>query len=100
MANALTPTSWFHSLYSYTSERHNESDYPSRLGTSFFLDNGASISVPNYRTYVQLQKLLNITNNNTTLNSSKTLTVACETEVPILHYVTLTLNTTIDDNSS
>ena len=31
MANALTPTSWFYSPYSHTSERHNKSDYPSRL---------------------------------------------------------------------
>ena len=31
--------------------------------------------------------------------SSKTLTVANQTEVPILHYVTFTLNTTLEDDS-
>ena len=44
-----------------------------------------------------LQKLLNVKQNNT-LNSSKTLTVANQTEVPILHCVTITLNTAIEDD--
>ena len=97
LANALTPTIWFYSLYSQTSEGHNKSNYPSRLQNSFLLDSGAAISVLNYPTYFTIAKLLNITNNITILNSSKTLTVANQTEVPILHYVTL--NTIIDDNS-
>ena len=46
-----------------------------------------------------IAKLPKITNNNTTPNFFKTITVANQTEVPILHFVTLTLNTTIDDNS-
>ena len=99
MAYALPPTSWFYSLYSHTSERHNKPDYPSRLENSFLLVCGASISVLNYPTYVTIAKLLIITNNNTTPNSSKTLTVANQTDVPSLHYITLTLNTIIDDNS-
>ena len=41
----------------------------------------------------------NITNNNSTLNSSKTFRVANQTEVSILHYVTLTSITTMDDIS-
>ena len=52
----------------------------------------------NFPTYVTIAKLLNIKQNNT-LNLSKTLTVANQTEVPILHYVTITLNTTIEDDS-
>ena len=43
-------------------------------------------------------KLLGIKQNNPP-NSSKTLTVANQTKVPILHYVTITLNTTIEDDS-
>ena len=99
MANALRPTSWFYSLYSHTSERHNNSDNPSRLEIFFLLESGVSISVLNYPTYGTIAKLLKITNNNSTRNSSKTLTVANQTEVPIIHNRTLTLNTTNVDYS-
>ena len=97
MANILTPTSWFYSLNSHTPNRHNKSDHSFRLEVSFLLDCGASISVLNYPTYITIAKLLNIPNNIT--NTSETLSVANQTEVPILHYVILTLNTTIDENS-
>ena len=99
MANALTPTSWFYSIYSHTPERHNKCDYPSRLEISFLLDSSTSISVLNCQAYVTISKLLKITNKNKTPNSSKTLTVAKQTEVPILHYIALILNTAIDHNS-
>ena len=62
------------------------------------MDSGASISVLNYPIYVIIAKVLNIKQNNPN-NSSKTLTVANQTEVPVLHYVTITLNTTIEDDS-
>ena len=89
MANTLTPTSWFCSLYLHTSERYNKSDYPSRLDFFFLLDSGASISVLNYPNYNTIEKLPNMTNDNTTLKFSKTLTVANQTEDPLLHYKTL-----------
>ena len=98
MANALTPTSWFYSLYTHTSSNQNHRDYPSRLEISFLLDSGASISVLNHPTYITIAKLLNI-KQNIPHNSSKTLTVANQTEVLILHYITITLNTTIEDDS-
>ena len=47
MANALTPTSWFYSLYLHTPGRYNDNDHPSRFEISLFLDSGASISVLN-----------------------------------------------------
>ena len=80
-------------LYTHTHTPSNQTqqDYPSRLEISFLLDSGASILVLNYPTYVTIAKLLNIKHNNT-LNPSKTLTVANQTEVPILHYVTVLLN--------
>ena len=90
MANDVTRTSWFYSLYTYAPSNQIERDYPSRLEISFNLDSGASISVLNYPTYVTIAKLLNIKQTKT-LNPSKTLTVAIQTEVPILHYVTVTL---------
>ena len=98
MANAVTPTSWFYSLYIHTPSYQSQRDYPSRLEISCLLDGGASISVLNHPIYVSIAKLLNIEQNNT-LISSKALTVANQTEVPILHYVTITLNTTIKDDS-
>ena len=62
------------------------------------MDSGASISVLNYPTYVLFTKLLNNKQNNPH-NSSRTLTVANQTKVPILRYVALTLNTTIENDS-
>ena len=98
MANALTPTSLFYTSYTHSSPNQHQRDYPSRLEISFLLDSGASISVLNYPTYITISKLPNIKQNNSH-HSSKTLTVANQTEVPILHYITITLNTTIEDDS-
>ena len=84
LTNAVTPTSWFSSLYTHTPSNQIQRDYPSRLEISFLLDSGASISVLNYPTYDTFAKLLNIKQNNT-LNPSKPLTVANQTEVQILH---------------
>ena len=74
-----------------------------RLEIAFLLDSGASIFVLNYLTYITLTKLLDIRQNHTSdigpHNTSKTSTVANQTEVSILHYANINLNTTIDDNS-
>ena len=98
MANAVTPTSWFYSLYIHTPSTQIQPDNPARLEISLVLHSGASISVLNSPTYVTIAKLLNI-KQNSTFNLSKTVTVANETEVPVLHYVTIPLNTMIEDNS-
>ena len=103
MANAVTPTSWFYTLYVHTPSSITQRDKPPRLEIAFLLDCGASISVLNYPTYITLSKLLDIRPSHTSdigLNhTSKTLSVANQTEVPILHYANIILNTTIDDNS-
>ena len=103
MANAVTPTSWFYTLYVHTPSNMVQRDNPSRLEIAFLLDSGVSISVLNHPTYITLTKLLDIRPNHTSdlqpQHSSKTLTVANQTEVPILHYANIILNTTIDDNS-
>ena len=102
MANAVTPTSWFYTLYVHTPSSITQRDNPSRLEIAFLLDSGASNSVLNYPTYTTLTKLLDIRPNHTSdigpHNTSKTLTVANQTEVPLLHYANIILNTTIDDN--
>ena len=103
MANAVTPTSWFYTLYVHTPSSIVQRDNPSRLEVAFLLDSGASISVLNYPTYITLTKLLDIRPHHTSdvgpTRNSKTLTVANQTEVPILHYANIILNTTIDENS-
>ena len=98
MANVVTPTSWFYSLYTHTPSNRIQREYPSRLEISFLLYSGASKSALNYPTCVTIAKLLNI-KRNITLNPSKTLTVANHTEVPIVHYITVTLKPTIEDDS-
>ena len=86
MANAVTSTSWFYSLYTHTPPNQIQQDYPSRLEISFLLDSGASISVLNYPIYVTIAKRLNIKHNKT-LNPSKTLTVKTKLKYP--YYITL-----------
>ena len=98
MANTVTPPSWFYFLYTHAPLNRSQREYPSGLEISVHLDSGASISVLNYLTYITIAKLPIIKQNNT-LNASKILTVANQTEVPILHYVTVTLNTTIEYDS-
>ena len=98
MANAVTPTSWYYTLYVHAPSSQIQRDSPSRVEISFLLDSGASMSLLKYPTYITLPKLLNVKQNNTP-NASKTLTVANQTEVPILHYVNIILNTTIEDSS-
>ena len=100
MANAVTPTRWFYTLYVHTPSSITQRDKPSRLEIAFLLDSGASISVLNYPTYITLTKLLDIRSKHNSgvgpTQNSKTLTVANQTEVPILHYANIILNTTID----
>ena len=57
IANALTPTSCFYSLYCHTPLNQSQRDSPSRFVFSFRLDSGASISVLN----LPIAKRLNIT---------------------------------------
>ena len=95
MANAVIPTSWFYTLYVHTPSSITQRDNSSRLELAFLLDSGASISVLNYPTYITLTKRLDIRPNYTSdvgpTQNSKTLTVANQTEVPILHYAKIIL---------
>ena len=60
MANAITPTSWFSSLYTHASPNQNQRGYPSRLEISSLLDRGASISVLNHPTYNKIENFLEL----------------------------------------
>ena len=103
MANAVTPINWFYTLFVHSPSSLIRRDNPSRLEIAFLLDSGASISVLNYPTYIALTKLLyirpNLGSDVGPNHASKTLTVANQTEVPILHYANIILNTTIEDSS-
>ena len=83
MANAVTPSSWFYTLYVHTPSSIVQRDNPSRLEIAFLLDSGAPISVLIYPTYITLTKLLDIRPNHTSdvgpTRNSKTLTVANQT---------------------
>ena len=89
MANAVTPTSWFYTLYVHSPSSVTQRDNPSRLEIALLFDSGVSISVLKYSTYITLTKLLDIRPNHTSEtgphNTSKTLTAANQTEVPVLH---------------
>ena len=98
-ANAIIPTSWFYQLYVHAPHQKLNT-CSSRLKILFLLDTGASISVLNLPTYTILTKHLEIKSQNiSTTQKSKTITVANQTEVPILNYITLTCNKEIKENS-
>ena len=64
-AKALTPISWFYSLYCHTPHTQGQRNFSSRLEISLLSDSGDSISVINYTHYNTIAKLLNITPNDT-----------------------------------
>ena len=96
IANTITPYSWFYPLYIHASET-NDNILPSKLEILFLLDTGASISDLNLPTFHVISKQLNI-NVPTNLQNkrAKTLTVANQTEVPIIHYISMTCFTEVN----
>ena len=96
IANTITPYSWFHPLYVHASET-NDNILPSKLEILLLLDTGASISVLNLPTFHVISKQLNI-NVPTNLENkrAKTLTVANQTEVPIIPYFSMTCFTEVN----
>ena len=89
MANDVTPTSWFYTLYVHTPSSIVQKDNPFSLEIAFLSDSGASISVLNYPTYITLTKLLDIRSNHTSdigpPHTSKTLTVPIK--LKFLYYI-------------
>ena len=96
IANTITPYSWFYPLYIHALER-KDNTLPSILEIVFLLNTGASISVLNPPTFHVIAKQLNLHvpkgNENT---RAKTLLVANQTEVPIVHYVSMTSFTEVN----
>ena len=99
IANTITPYSWFYPLYIHASET-NDNILPSKLEILFLLYTGASISVLNLPTFHVISKQLNI-NVPTNLQNkrAKTLTVANQTEVPIIHYISMTCFTEVNNQT-
>ena len=85
MTRATTPTSWFHNKYVHSQNRA-VSNLPSRSEIVFLLDSGASISLLSLPTYKMITQKLNVCNYDT----SKTLTIANQSEVPNEQYNSVT----------
>ena len=96
IANTITPYSWFYPLYVHASET-NDNILPSKLEILFLLDTGASISVLNLPTFhvISRQSSINVPTNLQN-KRAKTLTVANQTEVPIIHYISMTCFTEVN----
>ena len=61
MTNALTPKSWFHTLYIH-SLNETDSNSISGLEIDFLLDSRATKSVPNIPTYLIITELFIVSN--------------------------------------
>ena len=94
---ASTPSSWFLNLYA--TKPLNDTSTPSKLEILFLLDSGASISVINVATYTILAKSFLNCSTEITSSSPKTISIATKTEIPILHNITLTCHTSIDNKA-
>ena len=89
----------FYPLHIHAFER-KDNIFPSKLELLFLLDTGASISVLNLPTFHVIAKQLNLNVPKDIENKrAKSLTVANQTEVPIVHYVSMTCFTEINHQS-
>ena len=96
IANTITPYSWFYPLYVPASEGI-DNILPSKIKILFLLDTEASISVLNLPTFHVIAQQLNLNVPKVIENKrAKTLTVANQTVVPKLHYVSMTCFTEIN----
>ena len=94
MANAVTFTRWFYSSYTHAPLTQSQRDYASRLQFSFLLDNGASISVLNYPTYITIAKLPNIKQTNILILNFQLSQI--KQKIPFYTMLPSLLNTTIE----
>ena len=96
IASTITPYSWFYPLYVHASEG-KDNILPSKIEILFLLDTGASILVLNLPTFHVIAKQLNLNvPKNIENKRAKTLTVANQTEVPIIHYISMTCFTGVN----
>ena len=96
IANTITHYNWFYPLIVLASEG-KDNILPSKLEMLFLLDTGASISVLNLPTFHVIAKQIHLNvPKNVENKKAKTLTVANQTEVPIIHYVSMTCFTEVN----
>ena len=99
IANTITPYTWFYPLYVHASEE-KDNILPSKLEILFLLDTGASISVLNLPTFHVIAKQLNLNvPKNIENQRAKTPTVANQTEVSIIHYISMTCFTEVNQHN-
>ena len=96
MTKVFTPGSWCYILYNY-SQNKNDSNLPSRLEDAFILDldSVASIFVLDKPTYTTINKTFKICYQNW-YNTSKTLTVGNQSEVPVKQYLFIAFFSSIE----
>ena len=88
MKTAITPTNWFYKLC-IQSENKTDSNLHSWLEFAFLLDSGASISVLNLPACMMITQIFNVCNHDQH-NTSKTLTIADQSEIPIKQDISVT----------
>ena len=87
MTNAISQASWF-SIMFLLSQNETNSKYSSRLEPAFLSESGASVSVLNIPTYILINRLFKVRNYDQH-DTSKTLTIANQSEVPSKQYIYL-----------
>ena len=85
---STTPTNWFYTPH-FHSQNQTDSNLPSRLEMASLLDIGASISVLNLPTYMIITQKFNVCIY-TQHVTSKTLTIANQSEVPFKQRISVT----------
>ena len=86
--NAMSPTSWFYNLY-ILSQNKTDSNLPPKMEVDFPLDSSASLSVPFTPCSMMISQLFNVCNHDPHV-TSKTLTIANQSEAPVNQLISVT----------
>ena len=98
MAIGITATSWLYVLYLH-SNNGADSNSPTSLETVLLLNSGASISILNTPIFMMITQMAHVCDPNQH-DTSKTLTIANQSEVPIKHNNSVTCFSSIETKSS
>ena len=97
ITNTINPTSWLFKV-SILSQKETDSNTPSRLEIIFPLDRCASIFVLRKPTYTVASQIFNFCNQDHQ-DTSKTLTIEIQAEVPIKQYISVSCFSSIETKS-
>ena len=97
ITNVTTRIGWFHSLY-IQSQSGSDSNLPSRLKINSLLDSDASILVLNIQTCMLITQLFIVCTHDQH-DTSQTLTIVKQSEVPIKQHISVTCFSSIETKS-